>query len=285
MLTLKTFSKINIFLKVCGKISTGYHTIETVFLPLAKPYDEISFSETDSGKITLSSNSDNIPLNSDNICIKAAQIYADKAKINPNWHFHIDKHIPVAAGLGGGSGNAAGVLNLLNSKYNKLTDEELISAAASIGADVPFFINPSFTAAEGIGEILKPVNRKIPDFSLLLINPQFPVSASWAYNNLHPPENETTMKEAINLFSSGNFPEFSKTFRNDLQPAILKKFPILRIIQSVLSENNALASGISGSGPTLFAVFDNDLICDIAADKLFKYFDKSITILKSEPLF
>jgi len=284
---IRTYSKINIYLKVCGKKDNGYHLIETIFLPLAEPYDIVSLDiSSDYKKITVSSDSNLIPLDRNNICVKAAELYAEQTRIKPTWHFHIEKNIPISAGLGGGSGNAAGALNLLNTHYKKLSEKQLLELAAKIGADVPFFLNPSFAAAKGIGEQISKINIKTPNCPILLINPRFPVSAAWAYNNIeyHPNHNYTSQNDTVTEFCNGNFKKLNEIFCNDLQPATFKKFPILQLLQSFLIEHNASFSAMSGSGPTLFSLFPDNTTMNTTTANLIEHFSESITIIKAKPL-
>ncbi|MEG2075108.1 MAG: hypothetical protein RRY34_01300 [Victivallaceae bacterium] len=199
-----------------------------------------------------------MPVNQDNICAKAAQKYAEQCNLPLSWHIHIAKRIPIAAGLGGGSSDAAAVLRILNEHFQLLTAAELNALAAKIGADVPFFLKPRTKIASGIGEIFTELDKILPTPPLVLINPRFPVSAAWCYNHLkteligeaEPGE----LTSLINAATEKNYLELGKLLRNDLAWANFQKFPLLQIIRDFLLEQGSTGVEISGSGPTIFAI-------------------------------
>ncbi|MFA7231232.1 MAG: 4-(cytidine 5'-diphospho)-2-C-methyl-D-erythritol kinase, partial [Victivallaceae bacterium] len=137
-LILNTPSKINLLLKVTGRRADGYHELNTLFVPLKTPSDTITLEFSLDNGVSVDCSDESVPSGKDNICAQAANAYAEKTGISPGWKIHIDKHIPVAAGMGGGSSDAAAVLNLLNNHYRKLSPSELAKLAVAIGADVPF---------------------------------------------------------------------------------------------------------------------------------------------------
>ena len=246
----KALSKVNLYLRITGKRNDGYHEIESLFLPLNDPCDTIHIYQNDSG-LKITSDTDSIPVDKSNICHKAALEFANLANSEPNWHIHIEKKIPVSAGLGGGSSNAAAVLKILNEQY-KVNDKKLNDLATSIGADVPFFLNSVPAVAKGIGEELAPVKLENPLY-IVLVNPKFPVSAKWAYSHYIKDEINLSLDELL-LNLNSDTPQPFKIL-NDLAPAVCKKFPILQIILEKLNQNDEVfAAGMSGSGPTLFAV-------------------------------
>jgi 4-diphosphocytidyl-2-C-methyl-D-erythritol kinase len=291
---IKAPSKINLYLKVTGKRDDGYHEIESLFVPLSDPCDEITISESVTAGIIIDSDSNNIPLDESNICYKAALEFAKFADIEPRWKIHIKKAIPVAAGLGGGSSDAAAVLKILNENVKKIDDSELIKIAASIGADVPFFLNPVPSIGKGIGEILEPVDLK-SDLSLVLVNPKFPVSAKWGYGELgsrcgirdsrseiRDPREENTdygIDDLLDTLNSGGIPE---NILNDLAPAVFEKFPIMGILAEKMRESGALCVGMSGSGPTLFGIFNSCETAANLAEKMKAEYGPAIWIAESE---
>ncbi|MCH2204972.1 MAG: 4-(cytidine 5'-diphospho)-2-C-methyl-D-erythritol kinase [Lentisphaerales bacterium] len=155
--------KINLFLDVTAKRENGYHEILTLFLPIHDLSDTIEISS--SSGLEINSNHPGVPQDETNLCHKAATLFSKKTGITPNWQIHISKKLPVAGGMGGGSSNAAITLKLLNEKYDlPLTLEELAEIALSIGADVPYFLNPVPSLAQGIGEALETLQalHKVP---------------------------------------------------------------------------------------------------------------------------
>ncbi len=237
-------AKINLRLKVTARRVDGYHELETVFLPLSEPADLVELTIVPGG-LSFSCSEPSLG-GDDNLCCKAAKLYSAASGIAPEWRFHLTKNIPVAAGLGGGSSDAAAVLRLLNRRYQALSGEELAAMALRLGADVPFFLDPRLALATGVGEKLTPLKMEIPNMSLLLVNPGFPVSAAWAYRHLDPATIGPAPEAGENLLAD---------IYNDLEPAVLAKFPILVHLKELLLECGATTACMSGSGPTFFALF------------------------------
>ena len=308
-------SKINLYLKVTGKRDDGYHEIESLFVPLAEPCDQVTISESVTAGIIIDSDSNNIPLDETNICYKAAAEFAKFANIEPTWEIHIEKKIPVAAGLGGGSSDAAAVLKLLNENVKRIDDSELVRIAASIGADVPFFLNPVSSIGKGIGEILNPVKLEIC-LDVVLVNPLFPVSAKWGYENrdagcgMRDPavakamadkpgsedrgqrsedrgqrtedrtqEKEYGIDDLLDTLNSGDIPEM---IVNDLAPAVFEKFPIMGILADKMKEYGAECVGMSGSGPTLFGLCNSCVTAANLAEKILEEYGSAIWMAESE---
>ncbi|MCP3967480.1 MAG: 4-(cytidine 5'-diphospho)-2-C-methyl-D-erythritol kinase [Lentisphaerae bacterium] len=258
--TQKAPAKINLYLKVTERRADGYHTLDTLFLPLSCPTDQITIDFVKSGGIQIMCDSPDVPLDSKNICWKAAEHYFNKAGIAPACRITIEKEIPVAAGLGGGSSNAATVLTILNSKFKALDDAELNQIALQCGADVPFFLHRKPVFASGIGDKFEYINDFDFKRPLLLVNPSFPVSAAWAYRNLSPAKIGSVdinfRQELLKSFCEPS-ESISKYIFNDLAEALYMKFPLLKMLRRDMLNAGAEAVEISGSGPTLFAVCRN----------------------------
>lgn len=257
--------KINLFLDVTGKTANGYHNILTLFLPVRGLEDTLTVSESSQLEIVCSH--PGVPANSSNLCWKAAELFAEAADMKPQWKIVIDKKLPVAGGMGGGSSNAGRLLSLLQLNYSgKVSDQQLQEAALSIGADVPFFLNPLPSIASGVGEKLKPLSslRKIP---VLLISFSFPISAAWAYQNRKLPfANSKITAETLEKCWENN--ELGKIIYNDLGFAVQHKFPIIDGAVKDLKKAGAVNAIVSGSGPTVFGVFDDENSRDIALEKM-----------------
>lgn len=183
--TEQTGCKINLFLKVTGKRPDGYHTISSCFWYLRSPSDTITL-ETGTGTpgTELVCTGAAIGGGGENIALTAAARYAENAGIAPEWRITLHKEIPVAAGLGGGSADAGCVLRLLERHYRALGEEKLRAVALSIGADVPFFLDPRPALAAGVGEEFTYPEYGISSLPIVLAAPGFPVSAKWAYTHL-----------------------------------------------------------------------------------------------------
>jgi 4-diphosphocytidyl-2-C-methyl-D-erythritol kinase len=248
-------SKINLFLQVTGRRADGYHEIKTLFLPLSTPSDIITVYRRDSSGIEITTDSTQVPVDESNICFKAAMKFAEFADISPAWRIHIEKHIPVAAGLGGGSSDAAALLQILNDHIKKIDQSSLRKLALSLGADVPFFLNPVPSIATGIGEELTPVELK-RKLHILLVYPQFPISAKWAYQHLAVvPEGKSEEQPGV-----GNYldvEDISGDIVNDLAPAVYEKFPVMKLLTEQMVRAGAVSAGMSGSGSTIFAICEN----------------------------
>jgi 4-diphosphocytidyl-2-C-methyl-D-erythritol kinase len=279
-----SLSKINLFLKVTGRCDNSYHSIRTLFMPLATPADEININFGVSSGISIICDSPEVPCDEHNLCYKAAVGYAEACGMSPEWEISIGKNIPVAAGMGGGSSNAATVLKILNEEYRKLTHAEITAIALRCGADVPFFLVPRPALASGIGNVFEYPEIDFPEIPLLLINPGFPISAAWAYKNLSPANIGTVRDgyelEVLNALEKADLEKLSELIINDLAITCYKKFPLLEILRTELLESGAAAAEITGSGPTLFALFESPEKRDISAD-FFKQNYPQMTIIKS----
>lgn len=265
----KALSKINLYLEIAGKRKDGYHEIQTFFYPLSNPHDLINIELNSNKKLIFKADTDELPNNYENLCIKAAQKFAEYAGIIPSWNITLEKRIPVAAGLGGGSSDAAAVLKILNSHYKALSSNTLKKAALEIGADVPYFLKAMPAYAEGIGDKLNYINAAGNNIPVLIAAPNFPVSAAWAYRNFKEnPEvkNISGLHTLINGIKSENISYIAENIRNDLAFSIEKKFPVLKILKEELCHSGACECEISGSGPTLFALYKNNRDLEKAAN-------------------
>ncbi len=247
-------AKINLYLEVCEQRKDGYHNIKTIFYPLPQIYDEIEIFDNKTDSINIDSNSYKLPNDNRNLCWKVANDYAELAKIKPSWNIYIKKNIPIAAGLGGGSSDAASVLKLLQEKYNALSEQNIKSIALKNGADIPFFLNPVPAIATGIGEVLTPIKFQLPKLHILIIAPLFPVPAKWAYNNLENNDKPKCFDSLMDALKNNDIKTISANIANDLEVPVFNKFPLLTIIKDVLIENEALNINVTGSGPTLFTI-------------------------------
>ncbi|VAX20487.1 4-diphosphocytidyl-2-C-methyl-D-erythritol kinase [hydrothermal vent metagenome] len=251
-------AKINILLKVTGKKNDGYHEIVTIFQKISL-FDKLVFEITDNGKIKLSCDDPDIPTDEGNLVVKAGLALKRLTSQNLGANVKLKKRIPVAAGLGGGSSNAATTLVALNSLWNiNAPAEKLAKLALNLGADVPFFLSGPAALACGIGEKLTPI---LPEksVSLLLVNPGFGLSAGDAYKEAHFSfEPFSASQSLIEDIKSGNPAKISKHMENDLETWALKKSPKLALLkQQVESTKPApLKTMVSGSGPTLLAIYE-----------------------------
>ncbi len=251
--------KINLRLKVTARRPDGYHDLDTVFYPLDFPADEILLYEKDSGGVSFDCEAfPGIPAEN-NLAVRAALCYAERAGIAPDWHITLDKKLPVAAGVGGGSSDAAAVLRALNDIYGKLNEVELSDIAVKLGADVPFFLKKRPMRATGIGEklIYFELPEKMPE--VLLVYPGFPVSAKWAYQHLETQyigfDAGVAADDYSRAFAEPDKADWEYLVRNDLAFALWKKFPLCTLLKKFMLARKAWTVQVSGSGSSLFALF------------------------------
>jgi len=250
-LTLSAPAKINYLLDVTGKRPDGYHDLRMI-MQRVNLCDTITLTLADTPGINVTCSSKGAPNGPDNIAWKAARTLLDRAESNAGVNIEIVKNIPVAAGLGGGSSDAASVLMGMNELLHLgLSDRQLMEIGCTLGADVPFFIFKRAALAEGIGDKLTPL-PKMPMCWILLVNPGVHVSTAWVYRSLQ-------------LTSGGELNKLPKFFEsiedvasilsNDLESVTIPAFPVIADIKTRLMELGAVGSMMSGSGPTVFGVF------------------------------
>lgn len=262
-------AKTNLLLRVTGKRSDGYHELVTLFHPLHKIRDEITADLDSAEGITLSCDQPGVPADSSNLVWKAAAAFAEKMSLQPTWHFDLAKEIPAAAGMGGGSSDAGRVLRFLADRFPGCSEKDLNELASSIGADVPFFLAPQDASARGIGEKLT-FEGELPVPPMLMIFPNFPVSAAWAYKQLQHFTPADRAEEELQLLTDAlrrkEFRQAAVLCANDLEQPLFDKFPLLGSLRRELISHGALCVHVSGSGPSLFAMFPSkDELAEAAA--------------------
>lgn len=260
---MQTPSKINLFLRVAGRRPDGYHELETLFYPLTDPADTVELDMTGRGMV---SEERGVPCDRTNLCMKALYAFCEAAEIDPApFTVTLKKRIPVTAGMGGGSSDAAAVLRLLREKYPE-KQVPVAEIAAKIGADVPFFLQPEPAVATGIGENLTPVHGLPDRLPILIAAPGFPVSAKWAYQHRFPnPEQDSRLPELIDTLRARDYAAAAPLLRNDLAATVMEKFPLMNLLEDALNRTGACRVMVSGSGPTLFALYDSFNARDCAA--------------------
>jgi 4-diphosphocytidyl-2-C-methyl-D-erythritol kinase len=249
-------AKINLGLVVLGKRPDGYHEIETV-MQMVSLCDTLEIEQSDGG-IVLASDSSELPLGRENLVYRAAERLAREAGRTPAVRIRLEKRIPVAAGLGGGSSDAAATLTGLNRLWGlDYPPEKLRALAEELGMDVPFFLFSPTALARGRGERLSPLTPPKPPLWMVLVNPRFRVSTPWAYESLNLGLTTKNKHISMRRFSITTFEDARFPLENDLEGATLEAFPVLREIKESLRELGALAGLMSGSGPTVYGVFPN----------------------------
>jgi 4-diphosphocytidyl-2-C-methyl-D-erythritol kinase len=250
----KAPAKINLFLRVLRKRNDGYHDIASLMQKITL-YDELIFSPRPEG-ITLNCPGSNLPTTEANLVFRAAQSIFAYANYPSGMEITLIKKIPLAAGLGGGSSDAATTLMALNEICSLgLKKRDLMMVGAKLGADVPFFIFGNTALASGIGDELKDL-QNLPKLNLVLINPPFELSTKMVYENL----NLRLTREKINysiprFFALG---DVVRELHNDLETVSLKMHPELNDLKQKLLRHGALGALMSGSGPTIFGIFTDE---------------------------
>lgn len=250
----KSYAKINLGLRIVGKRNDGYHDIETIFYPLSL-FDEITFNP--SPAISLTCTDPAIPVNNDNLCWIAAELFLSTFGIFGGVSIAITKRIPSGAGLGGGSSNAAATLLAMRDMFNvNATDTKLKEIALQIGSDVPFFLRRGTAFGEGRGERLSYFHRTLP-YWIVLVYPGIHVSTPWAYAAYSEHvkgifQHRKTMQE---IFSSTiDIP----LLHNDFEEVVFSKYPEIGAIKRNLLELGAVHAMMSGSGSSVYGLFEND---------------------------
>jgi 4-diphosphocytidyl-2-C-methyl-D-erythritol kinase len=253
-------AKVNLFLKVISKRDDGYHDILSLMEPISL-FDVVRMKIEDgegiSTRVTATGSLGHLPPVPDgpeNLAYQAAELFLERAGVKRSVDIEIDKHIPSGAGLGGGSSNAASVLMCLNDALGQPIDhDELMAISADIGSDVPFFLLKGSALASGRGEVLERISFPLYDY--VLVNPGFEVASAWAYDNLDltkKDEDNMLMYSKSALMDSQHIKDL---LVNDLEPAVLDRYPQILELKELLLATDALGVLMSGSGPTVFAVY------------------------------
>jgi len=246
-------AKINLWLEVIRKRKDGYHDISSLMLPISV-FDRMSLEVCPGDEtISIACDSPEIPSDERNLAWRAADLYVKDSRIKTGIHIDLRKHIPGGAGLGGGSSDAAGVLVALNSFFeNAVRSVDLERLAVSLGADVPFFLYCRPALATGIGEKLQFVDMA-PGLPLLLIKPPAMVPTGWIYRSLKL----TKGLPKIKLDRLGEHPrQLAELIENDLESVTVPRYPVIAELKNWLTARGALAASMSGSGPTVFGIFE-----------------------------
>jgi 4-diphosphocytidyl-2-C-methyl-D-erythritol kinase len=262
-LTKRSPCKVNLLLNILGRRDDGFHELETVMHPI-RLYDELSFSTAAQG-IQLSCSNDNLPTDKRNLVYRAAALFLEKTNIREGVRLRLEKKIPLAAGLGGGSGNAATTLTGLNELFgHPIPGEQLSDLAASLGSDVPFFMQDKPALATGRGERIQPLGDfpALNNAAFLLVHPGFGIASAWAYQQLKRfPEavngKPGRARELVALLQSHNLETAAQKFYNALEFPALEKYPLLALFQDFFRNEGAAGTLMSGSGSTTFAVLGN----------------------------
>ena len=267
LLSVTSNAKINLGLKILNKRTDNFHNLQSVFIEI-NLNDKITFLNSEHLKIKC--NLKSIPIDENNTIYKAYTLLNKKYNFKNQYCISLEKKIPPLSGLGGGSSNAACVIKALNKLENlNLNKKKLLTIAASIGSDTPFFIDGKIKFIQGRGEIINNYSAPILDtLYILLIFPPFKISTKWAFSKI-----KKTLHES---FSGYKFPALDsnvnwKFFKNDFEEIVGSAYPEIFEIKDALYKNGALYSGLSGSGSTVFGIYNNHELASCANSQFVKY--------------
>ena len=264
----KSYSKINLGLKVLNERKDGFHNIESIFVELDF-HDLITFKPSNYFQLTC--NNDSVPIDMQNTISQSYQFLKNRYNFNNHFHVYLDKKIPMQSGLGGGSSNAACTLNALNTILDlKISKSKLHQYALEIGSDVPFFIEGGVKFVKGRGEKLETVqsSSKFQSLYFLIVIPKFSISTKWAYEKL---------KKALKSNSKQyKFPTLDQRlnwslFKNDFEVVVKAAYPEIMNIKEIMYNNGALYSGLSGTGSTVFGIYNEEKFIMQSQNKLSHY--------------
>lgn len=257
-LQLKALGKINLGLDVLGKRENGYHDVRMVMQTLYL-YDTVTLIKEETDGIEIESNLYFLPKDENNIAWRAARLLMDEFHIEGGIRIMLEKHIPVAAGMAGGSSNAAAVLYGMNRMYELgLSQQELMDRGVTLGADVPYCIMRGTVLAEGIGEILSPL-PPMPRCQILIAKPPISVSTKAIYQALDSREIEKhpDIDGIIDGLKKQDLHQVAGAMGNVLEDVTMEMHPVIGKIKNCMLEHGALGAMMSGSGPTVFGIYDD----------------------------
>lgn len=258
---LKALGKINLGLDVLRRREDGYHEVCMV-MQTVNVYDKIYLTKTKEKGIFVTTNLSFLPVNENNLVYRAAKLLMDEFSIEEGLQIELQKYIPVAAGMAGGSSDAAAVLYGVNRMFHlKLSLEELKKRGVKIGADVPFCLMRGTALAEGIGEKLS-VLPPCPPCYIVLAKPAINVSTKFVYENLHanemPKEAHPNIAGVIAAMENNDLQEMSKHIGNVLERVTVPAYPVVEELKQLMKKEGAVISLMSGSGPTVFGLFEKE---------------------------
>ena len=255
---LKAYGKINLALDVVRKRPDGYHEVKMI-MQTVKIYDGIELYVTNTGKIEVETNLFFLPNNENNLVYKAAKLLMDEFGVKKGLKIKLQKVIPVAAGMAGGSSDAASVMYGVNRLFKLgLTTQQLMERGVKIGADVPYCIMRGPALSEGIGEKLTRLPAP-PKTAVLVAKPPISVSTKFVYENLHLDtlERHPDVDAMVRAIEAKDLQGIADNMENVLETVTVKEYPVIEEIKQVIRENGAINALMSGSGPTVFGLFRN----------------------------
>jgi len=266
-LTLEAHGKINLGLDVIRRLENGYHEVRMIMQEVALA-DIVTLCRLPEDRIVVKTDSGQIPCDEKNLAYKAAGLMKDRFSLKEGVEIRLEKHIPVAAGMAGGSADCAAVLKGMNELFGLgLTGEELRKEGVKLGADVPYCIMGGTALSEGIGDVLTKLKTP-PKCVLLLAKPGISVSTKYVYENLilKDVKKRPDINGMIADVEAGRLKALCEKMGNVLESVTGKRYPVIGEIEAAMKEKNALQAMMSGSGPTVFGVFEKEEDAMAASD-------------------
>lgn len=248
-------AKVNLYLRVVGKRADGYHLVDSIMVPISL-YDEIHIARRKKarGEVTVTCDDPLVPAGRKNLAYKSASLLLGRSEVHDPVYIHIQKRIPVGAGLGGGSSDAAATMLGLNRFLRLGWDKSsMIPMAATLGADVPFFVHGRVARARGIGDQLKPLSF-FPRLWMVILYPGFPVSTRWVYKSLDLKLTKLNKNTSLKVRFQGP-EELVPILVNDLEGVTIRRYPQIAFLKERLIQEGALGALMSGSGSSVFGIF------------------------------
>lgn len=258
-INLKALAKINLSLDVVRRREDGYHEVRMIMQTI-NLYDKLEIKKSDEKGIHVTTNISFLPTNENNLVYKAAKLLMEEFGIEEGVSIYLYKYIPVAAGMAGGSSDAAAVLYGMNKLFNlKLSKRDLMERGVKLGADVPYCIMRGTALAEGIGEKLTKLSPA-PECFVVIAKPGISVSTKFVYENLHANElaYHPDIDGMIEEIQQGSLEGVAEKMGNVLETVTIKEYPVIEKIKDTMKENGAINAMMSGSGPTVFGLFKTE---------------------------
>lgn len=276
---IKAHAKINLSLDVVGKREDGYHLLQMIMQEIGL-YDTITIAKNTLGSVRLASSASYLPTGQDNIAFRAAELMRATYGIARGFDIHIEKHIPVAAGLAGGSTDAAAVMRGIRSLENiQASDQDLMDLSLALGSDIPFCFLGGTALAEGIGDALTPLSSK-GNYWVLLVKPALSVSTPHVYKQLQwqAVKQHPDTRHLIEAIDQGNLRDMARAMGNVLETVTVSEHPVIDQIKKKLMAYGAVVSQMSGSGPTVFGLFKRDDLAKKAYKNMKRFYQQTYLV-------
>lgn len=268
-LNLKALAKINLGIDVVSKRPDGYHEVRMIMQTI-NLYDQIYIHKIKKPGITIKTNLYYLPINENNLVHKAAKMLIDEFDISQGLFINLKKYIPVSAGMAGGSSDAAAALYGINRMFHLgLSKNQLMERGVTLGADVPYCIMRGTALAEGIGEKLTPL-PPMPKCRILIAKPNISVSTKYVYDNLDANnlKHHPSIEKVIEGLQEGDLYKTAAFMENVLESVTIERYPIVEKIKEMIMHYGAINALMSGSGPTVFGIFDDESKARVAYDRM-----------------